>query len=150
MKNYCTLCNWIFYYFFTRLFKFFFFSFVFHFVRYFLSSIFFPLLSLSSPFSPSVLSKCNPAIAAVPIADLCFVGLGLGRSQVICTDLCFVGLGLRRGLRGSRVFWICLPWVCSSISVTDWPVAVWGGGLRRSQWIEGGGKKWGERKKKLK
>ena len=26
----------------------------------------------------SVLSKCNPTIAAVPVADLYFVGLGLG------------------------------------------------------------------------
>ena len=69
MKSYCTLFNRILYYFFTRLFKLFFFSFVFHFARYFLSSNFFPLLSLSSLFSPSVLSLCSPFSLCSPYQE---------------------------------------------------------------------------------
>ena len=52
MKSYYTLFSRIVYYFLPAyLSSFFFFSFVFHFAWYFLSSIFFPLLSLCSPFS---------------------------------------------------------------------------------------------------
>ena len=82
--------------------------------------------------------------------------LGVGLLEFLrwlgwCSIGCF-GLGLLADLGVVLEPWVWL-WGCRSwgvCGVGDWPVAAWGGGLRRSRWIEEGGEKWGERKKKFK
>ena len=166
MKSYCTLCNQIFYYFFTRLFKLF----------------FFPLFFIL----PDIFSLFNFFSSALPL----FSVLSLRSLQMQPYHRCS---SRRRSLlhgsrpgHGSQVFWICsrdffflssvldllavglLAWFFFSSGVLDlfavgllvdlgdcdrWRGWLIGGNLGwwfQSRWIEGGGKKWGERKKKLK
>ena len=117
MKNYYTLCNRFFYYFFTRLFKFFFpLSFILPDI-FSLFNFFFLLLSLSSPFSPSFLCPLSILHSKKEKNSLGRTRRGLGltercRSKLGCARR---GLGWRSRRRSGCGFAQCGPRCHSSL-----------------------------------